>query len=35
MLEKSENPLVAPHRFLAERKAETKAGDDDGQLSLW
>ena len=34
MLEKSENPLVALHRFLAEREAEAKAGDDDRQLSL-
>lgn len=34
-LEKSENPLVALHRFLTEREPEAKAGDDDGQLSLW
>ncbi len=28
-------PLAARHHFLAAREAEAKAGDDDGQMSLW
>ncbi len=35
ILEKSETPLAALHHFLAEREAEAKAGDDNGQMSLW
>jgi hypothetical protein len=35
ILEKSETPLAALHHFLAEREAEAKAGDDNGQMGLW
>ena len=35
IFEKSETPLAALHHFLAEREAEAKAGDDNGQMSLW
>jgi hypothetical protein len=35
ILEKSDTPLAALHHFLAEREAEAKAGDDNGQMSLW
>ena len=33
ILEKSDTPLAALHHFLAQREA--KAGDDNGQMSLW
>jgi len=35
ILAKSDTPLAALHHFLAEREAEVKAGDDNGQMSLW
>jgi len=35
ILEKSETSLAALHHFLAECEAEAKAGDDNGQMSLW
>lgn len=35
VLEKSDTPLAALQHFLAQREVEAKAGDDDGQMSLW
>ncbi len=35
ILAKSDTPLAALHQFLAQREAEAKAGDDNGQMSLW
>ena len=32
ILERSNTPLAALHHFLAEREAEAKAGDEDGQM---
>ena len=34
ILEKSDTSLAALRHFLA-REAEAKAGDDNGQMSLW
>lgn len=35
ILDKSDTPLAALHHFLAQREAEAKAADDNGQISLW
>jgi hypothetical protein len=35
ILTKSDTPLAALRQFLAQREAEAKAGDDNGQMSLW
>jgi hypothetical protein len=35
ILAKSDTPLAALRQFLAQREAEAKAGDDDGQMNLW
>ena len=35
VLEQSDSPLAALRRFLAERAAQEKSGDDAGQLSFW